>query len=59
MLRDLRAINGFCFICNDMITTKYLWKDCIHLQDLNTSILSTNVFEFVNNYLFSNFDDRF
>ena len=59
MLRDLRVINGFCFICNDMITAKYLWKDCIHLQDLNTSILSTNVFEFVNNYLFSNFDDRF
>ena len=39
--------------------TKYLWKDGIHLQDLGTSILSKNFIEFVNNYLFSNFDDRF
>ena len=44
---------------NDMIMTKYLWKDGIHLQDLGTSILSKNFIEFVNNYLFSNFDDRF
>ena len=42
-----------------MITTKYLWKDGIHLQDLGTSILSKTFIEFVNNYLFSNFDDRF
>ena len=57
MLRDLCAINGFGFICNDLITTKYLWKNGIHLQDLDTSILSKNVIEFVNNYLFSNSDD--
>ena len=59
MLRDLCVMNGFGLICNDMITTKYLWKDCIHLKDLGTSILSKNFIEFVNNYLFSNFDDRF
>ena len=59
MLRDLWVINGFGFICNNIITTKYLWKDGIHLQDLGTSILSKNFIEFVNNYLFSNFDDRF
>ena len=29
MLRDLCVINGFGFICNDMITTKYVWKDGI------------------------------
>ena len=58
MLRDLCVINGFGFICN-MITTKCLWKNGIHLQDLGTSILSKNFIEFVNNYLFSNFDDRF
>ena len=59
MLRDLCIIDGFDFICNDMITNKYLWKDGIHLQNLGTSILSKNFIEFVNNYLFSNFDDRF
>ena len=42
-----------------MITTKYLWKDGIHLQDLFTSILSKNFIEFVNNYLFSNLGDTF
>ena len=59
MLRDICVINGFSFICNDMITTKYLWKYGIHLQDLGTSILNKNFIEFVNNDLFSNFDDRF
>ena len=34
MLRDLCVINGFGFICSDMIATKYLCKDGIHLQDL-------------------------
>ena len=57
MLRDLCAINGFGFICNDLITTTYLWRNGIHLQDLDRSILSKNVIQFVNNYLFSNFDD--
>ena len=59
MLRDLCVINGFRLICNDMITTKYLWTDCIHLKDLGSSILSKNFIEFVNNYLFSNFDNPF
>ena len=59
MLRNLCVINSFGFICNDMIAIKYLWKDGIHLQNLGTSILSKNFIEFVNNYLFSNFDDRF
>ena len=59
MMRDLCVINGFGFICNDMTTTKYLWKDGIHLQDLDTRILGKNFIEFVNNYLFGNFDDHF
>ena len=59
MLRDLCVINGFGFSCNDMITTKYLWKDGIYLQDPSTSILSKNFIEFVNNYLFSNSHNRF
>ena len=59
MLRDLCVINGFGFIFNDMITAKCLWKDGIHLQDLGTSVLSKNFIKLVNNYLFSNFDNRF
>ena len=43
ILRDLCVINGFGFFCNDMITTKYLWKDGIHLQDLGMSILSKKI----------------
>ena len=36
MLRDLCEENGFSFICNDVITTNYLWKDGVHLQDMGT-----------------------
>ena len=59
MFRDLCVIDGFGFVCNDMITTKYLWKDVIRLQDLGTSILSKKCIKFVNNYLFSNFFNHF
>ena len=41
-LHDLCVVVAFGFICNDMISTKYLWKDGIHLQDLLTSILNKN-----------------
>ena len=54
ILSDLCIINDFGFICNNMIMTKYPWKDGIHLQDLDTSILNKNFIEFVNNYIFSN-----
>ena len=39
--------------------TKYLLEDGIHLQDLGTTTLRQHFIKFVNNYLFSNFDDRF
>ena len=29
-LHDLCSTNGFGYICNDAITTEYLWKDGIH-----------------------------
>ena len=38
LLCDLCSMNGFGYICNDAITTEYLWKDGIHLQDLGTNI---------------------
>ena len=40
LLRDLCSMNGFGYICNDTITTGYLWKDGIHLQDLGKNNLS-------------------
>ena len=52
-------MNGFCYICNDAITTEYLWKDGILLQDLGTNILSSNFIEFVNSFLVDNDDNRF
>ena len=59
LLRDLCSMNGFGYICNDTITTEYLWKDGIHLQDLGTNILSSNFIEFVNNFLVDNDNNRF
>ena len=47
-------MNGFGYICNDAITTEYLWKDGIHLQDLGSNILSLNFTRFVNSYLADN-----
>ena len=58
MLKDLCGKNGFCFICNDGITTDYLWKDGVHLQDMETHILSNHFIKFLNNSIDSNFDNR-
>ena len=59
LLRDLCSMNGFGYICNDAITTEYLWKDGIHLQDLGTNILSSNFIKFVNSFLVDNDNNRF
>ena len=58
MLRDLCEKNGFNSICNDIITTNYLWKVCVHLQDMGTHILSNHFLKFSNNSIDSNFDKR-
>ena len=58
MLRDVCEKNGFSFICNDVITTNYLWKDGVHLQDMGTHILSNHFLKFLNNFIDSNFDNR-
>ena len=50
MSRALCVINGCAFICNAVMTAKYLWKDGMHLQDLDMSILGKSFIEFVNNY---------
>ena len=52
-LRDLCVSNGFQFISNNMISTDYLWRDGIHLQDAGTDILSSNFCKILNEILFS------
>ena len=59
LLRDLCSMNGFGYICNDAITTEYLWKDGIHLQDLGTNISSSNFIKFANSFLVDNDSNRF
>ena len=54
MLRDLCEKNGFSFTCNDLITTDYLWKDGVHLQDMGTHILSKLFLKFLNNSIIDN-----
>ena len=58
MLTDLCEENGFSFICNHVITTNYLWKDGIHLQDMGTHILSNHFLKFLNYSIDNNFDNR-
>ena len=58
VLRDLCEKNGFSFICNHVITTNYLWKDGIHLQDMGTHILSNHFLKFLYYSIDSNFDNR-
>ena len=55
MLRDFCKKNGFSFICNDVITTNYLWKDGVHMQDMGTHIFSNHFLKFLNYSIDSNF----
>ena len=59
LLRDLCSLNGFGYICTNAITTEYLWKDGIHLQDLGTNISSSNFIKFANSFLVDNDSNRF
>ena len=53
-LCDLCSINGFGYICNDTITTEYLWKDGIYLQDLGSNILRNTLIK----KFFRDFDSK-
>ena len=59
ILRDICEKNGFSFICNDVITTNYLWKDGVYLQDMGTQILINHFLKFLNYSIDSNFDNHF
>ena len=59
LFRDLCSMNGFGYICSDAITTENLWKDGVHLQDLGTNILSSNLNKFENSFLIENENNRF
>ena len=58
-MRDLCSMNGFGYICNDAITTEYLSKYGIHLQDLGRDILTSNFIKFVNSFLVDNDNNSF
>ena len=47
-LRELREINCFDFVNTSMITTDYLWRDGIHLQDIGANMLSKNFYQVSN-----------
>ena len=59
MLRDFCRMNGFSYICNEIIIAEHLWKDGSHLEDLGTNILRSNFIELVNSFLFDNLNNRF
>ena len=43
----------FGFISNDNISRIHLWKDGIHLEDLDTNIPAGNFVDFLNRFIFS------
>ena len=45
--------NSSYFICNDIIKADDLWNDGIHLEDVDTNILSSNFCKFLNRVLFN------
>ena len=49
-LHELCEISGFLFIKNDMITTDHLWRDGIHLQDIDSNNLTRNFYQILNNF---------
>ena len=46
-LRDLYNSNGFYVLCNDVITSGYLYQDQIHLKDVGAHILRGTVCKFL------------
>ena len=48
------VLNGFGFISDDGIPRTHLWKDWIHLEDLDTNIVTDNFLYFFNRFILSN-----
>ena len=57
-LIDLYEKISFSFICNDVVTTNYSWKDGADLQDMGTHVLSNHFLKFLNNTVHNSFDNR-
>ena len=47
------VLNGFGFISDDGIPRTHLWKDGIHLEDLDTNIVADNFLYFFNRFILS------
>ena len=41
------AVNGFHFICNDIIDVSMIWKDGLHLTKDSTKVLANNFLKFL------------
>ena len=50
ILKSLCRNEGFVYICNDAITSDYLYSDGIHLIDKGTVILANNILNSINHY---------
>ena len=50
-------LNNFGFICNDNVTSNYLWKDGIHFTDKGTNILAGNFVNFLNDFVLNRNDN--
>ena len=50
-------LNNFGFICNDNVTSNYLWKDGIHFTDKGTNILAGNFVNFLNYFVLNRNDN--
>ena len=48
------VLNGFGFISDDGIPRTHLWKDWIHLEDLDTNIVTDHFLYFFNRFILSN-----
>ena len=48
ILKRLRMINDFCYICNDLANENYLWKDGLYLKNEGSSLLLNNFINYVN-----------
>ena len=52
ILREHCVLKGFDFISDHKISKTHLWKDRIHLEDLDTNILAGNFLDFFEQFYF-------
>ena len=53
LLKDKSKESYFYFVCNDIVTRAYLWKDGIHLKNEGTRIFAGNLVDYLNDFVLS------